>query len=76
LSREQVYRLVTGTPQRINLDVLAGLCDALGCGVQDLMTPVAVRSRTEKTGTDDAPAGPGIGSLRPIRAIVRRPDGC
>ena len=74
LSREQVYRLVTGTPQRISLDVLAGLCDALGCGVSDLMTPMATRAKAARTGTDDLPAGPGIGDLRPIRAIVRRPD--
>jgi Cro/C1-type HTH DNA-binding domain len=35
--REQVYRLVTSTPQRLNMDVLAALCDILGCGPQDLI---------------------------------------
>ena len=35
LSREQVYRLVTQTPQRLNTDVLAALCD-------DLNTPLAI----------------------------------
>ncbi|MGH3406385.1 MAG: helix-turn-helix domain-containing protein, partial [Streptosporangiaceae bacterium] len=29
LSREQVYRLVTGVPERLNLTVLAALCDIL-----------------------------------------------
>jgi DNA-binding Xre family transcriptional regulator len=29
VSREHVYRLVTRTPQRINIDILAALCDAL-----------------------------------------------
>ena len=29
LSREQVYRLVTGTPERLNLATLAALCDIL-----------------------------------------------
>ncbi|MFD5944856.1 helix-turn-helix domain-containing protein [Streptomyces collinus] len=27
LSREQVFRLVTGTPQRLSTDTLAALCD-------------------------------------------------
>lgn len=40
LSREQVYRLVTGVPERLNLTVLAALCDILGCGVADLIEPV------------------------------------
>jgi Cro/C1-type HTH DNA-binding domain len=34
---ERVYRLVTSTPQRLNMDVLAALCDILGCGPQDLI---------------------------------------
>lgn len=37
LSREQVYRLVTGTPQRLNLVTLAALCDILGCQPGDLL---------------------------------------
>jgi DNA-binding Xre family transcriptional regulator len=41
LSREQVYRLVTGVPERLNLTVLAALCDILGCSVADLIEPVA-----------------------------------
>jgi DNA-binding Xre family transcriptional regulator len=32
LSREQVYRLVTGTPERLSLRTLSALCDILGCG--------------------------------------------
>ena len=38
LSREQVYRLVTQPPQRVRLDVLAALCDALECSLDDLVT--------------------------------------
>jgi DNA-binding Xre family transcriptional regulator len=38
VSREHVYRLVTRTPQRINIDILAALCDALGCGADELLT--------------------------------------
>lgn len=33
LSREQVFRLVTTTPQRLSLDTLAALCDILDVGV-------------------------------------------
>ncbi len=40
LSREQVYRLVTRVPERLNLRVLAALCDILGCSVADLIEPV------------------------------------
>ena len=32
LSREQVYRLVVRTPERLSLATLAALCDILGCG--------------------------------------------
>ena len=35
LSREQVYRLVAGTPERLSLRTLAALCDILGCGPSD-----------------------------------------
>ena len=41
LSREQVCRLVTGTPERLSLNTLAALCGILGCGPGDLVEPVA-----------------------------------
>jgi len=72
LSRQFVHRLVTKTPQRLNMDVLAALCDALDCEPNDLLQPVAETVTTARTGTGDT--GPGIGDLRPIRAVVRRPD--
>jgi DNA-binding Xre family transcriptional regulator len=37
LSREQVYRLVTGVPQRLSLSTLAALCDILDCQPGDLI---------------------------------------
>jgi DNA-binding Xre family transcriptional regulator len=73
LSREHVYRLVTNTPQRLNTDVLVALCDILGCTPNDLISVVVhTGARAKKTGTD---SGPKIGSLRPIRATIRRPKG-
>ena len=52
LSREQIYRLVTGTPERLSLATLAALCDILGCGPGDIIEPVvpppgASRSRAQ-----------------------------
>lgn len=41
LSREQVYRLVAGVPVRLNLSVLAALCDILDCSPGQLVEPYA-----------------------------------
>jgi DNA-binding Xre family transcriptional regulator len=40
LSREQVYRLVARTPERLSLATLAALCDILGCQPGDIVEPV------------------------------------
>ena len=39
LSREQVYRLVVGRPQRLSLATLAALCDILDCVPGELVEP-------------------------------------
>lgn len=77
VSREHVYRLVTKTPQRINIDILAALCDALSCDPGDLLTPV-ITDTLAKTGNDIkttpvAQPGPKLGEIRPIRATIRQP---
>ena len=41
LSREQVYRLVTGVPERLSLATLAALCDILGCQPGDIIEVVS-----------------------------------
>ena len=51
LSREQVYRLVTKTPQRLNLEVLAALCDILEVTPTELVEPYQT-SRTARRDTD------------------------
>lgn len=38
LSLAQVSRLMAGSPRRVSLDVLRGLCQVLDCGVPDLLT--------------------------------------
>ena len=75
LSREHVYRLVTKTPQRLNMEILAALCDILDCAPNDLLQPIATTLTKARTGTDElsAQTGPSIGELRPIRAKIRRP---
>ncbi|MCX0269172.1 helix-turn-helix transcriptional regulator [Nocardia zapadnayensis] len=74
LTRQYVHKLVTTAPQRINTDLLAALCDILACQPNDLLQPVAAQAEQPRTGTDDRnDEGLGIGELRPIRAVVRRP---
>jgi hypothetical protein len=46
-----VYRLVTGTPQRLSLNILVALCDILDCTPNDLIEPVVVTGRSRATGT-------------------------
>jgi DNA-binding Xre family transcriptional regulator len=65
LSREQVYRLVTGVPERLNLTVLAALCDILGCSVADLIEPV-----TRAGPVAAAPAHAPPEQIRPRRARI------
>jgi DNA-binding Xre family transcriptional regulator len=65
LSREQVYRLVTRTPERLSLATLAALCDILGCGPGELIEPVTGAARTG-LGRAAPPAPPP----RPVRARV------
>ncbi len=72
LSREHVYRLVTKTPQRLNMDVLAALCDILDCEPSDLLEPT-LQHEQDQASTGTADAGPGIGNLRPVRATIRNP---
>ena len=73
LSREQVFRLVTQTPQRLNMEVLAALCGILDCTPNDLITiSNAAENSTQATGT----GGPidGLGSVRPVPARIQRPQ--
>jgi DNA-binding Xre family transcriptional regulator len=69
LSREQVYRLVVNTPERLNLRVLAALCDILECGAEQLFEPVAESAQVRKEATKGTrAAATKSSSLRPPRA--------
>ena len=78
LSREQVYRLVTGQPERLNVYTLAALCDLLGCAVGDLLEPVAERRQQKKQAAGQLVRSPRSKrvreGLRPVRARIVDPS--
>lgn len=65
LSATQVYRLVTQTPERLNMRVLAAACDALGCTADDLITVRATEQAAPRA----------VGGAARVKATgeVRRP---
>ena len=72
LSREQVFRLVTQTPQRLNVEVLAALCTILDCTPSNLLVLEEAAARpAEATGTSGRIGD--IGDLRPVPARIQRP---
>ena len=79
LSRPQVYRVVYQRPERISLQMMAALCDILGCGVEDLVTVTASDVRRRKASSGSQPvAKPNVVELnkavRPRRARVLSDD--
>jgi DNA-binding Xre family transcriptional regulator len=72
LSSVQVWRLVTQTPERLSLPVLAALCDILDVNPADLIVTsaesVAPRKRAaagDATTTSPSPLRPRRANLRP-----------
>ena len=72
LSREQVYRLVTQTPQRLNVDVLAAICDILACTPNDLLEVVAAEEIKPRARAGERATA--TKAVQPVRARVRRPN--
>jgi DNA-binding Xre family transcriptional regulator len=74
LSAAQVYRLVTGTPERLSLPTLAALCDILGCTPTDLIEPVvdtaAETTPLRATGTGAGSVPPEVKARTPRRAEI------
>src|SRR3546814_12190486 len=54
MTSTQVYRIVTGEPERLNMRLLAALCDIFGCTPNDLIEPYVVA--TSRRGRKTAPA--------------------
>jgi DNA-binding Xre family transcriptional regulator len=80
LSASQVHRLVTGTPERLSLAVLAALCDVFDVTPADLIATTAgnvtARAADGTTGSSagelaDARPRPRDGAIRPTRARIR-----
>lgn len=70
LSPSQVHRLVTGTPERLSLQVLAALCDIFGAGPGDLITTAAENAPARKAVSGTSPSSTAPASLRPRRARI------
>lgn len=70
LSASQVHRLVTGTPERLSLHVLAALCDLLEVTPDELIAVTADNAAQRKTVGTSLSAVPGDG-VRPTRAQLR-----
>ena len=72
LSREQVYRLAAGTPERLSLHTLAALCDILECTPSDLIEPVVESKSGAKrvSGAKASVAQAVPRELRPKRARI------
>jgi len=69
LSESQVYRLVTGTPERIPARTFAALCDILECTPNELFEPfVEMRAAA----TADAPRRSEDLGVQPGQPIARR----
>jgi len=69
LSDTQVWRLVTGKPERLNLHTLMVLCEILDCTPSDLIRRVAVATpaRLPKRASGDRT----VGDLKPKPARIR-----
>jgi DNA-binding Xre family transcriptional regulator len=72
LSAAQVYRLVTGTPERLSLRTLVALCDILDCIPTDLIEPVVENQTLRATGTGTVAPSAAIKQRTPRRAEIRR----
>lgn len=71
LSASQVHRLVSGTPERLSLQVLSALCDILECTPADLVTTTAENAGVRKTAVGDMPVpAAATAKLRPRPARI------
>lgn len=70
LSDAQVYRLVTGEPQRIPALTFAALCDIFDCSPNDLFEPY-VELRAAATADAPRPRELGIAPGNPVAKRIR-----
>lgn len=76
MTSTQVYRIVTGEPERLNMRLLAALCDIFGCTPNDLIEPyvVATSGRGRKTASAPARSPNSASKNRPRRATITNAD--
>lgn len=79
MSTSQAHRLVTGTPDRLNLTVLAALCHILGVTPDELIPTGADLLNVKPRAVGDPEGHPRRGqhapTIRPVRArITQAPD--
>jgi DNA-binding Xre family transcriptional regulator len=70
LSVSQVHRLVTGTPERLSLHILAALCDIFSTEPSELITTEATNLGVRKVVAGDRPTPSNADKLRPKRARI------
>jgi DNA-binding Xre family transcriptional regulator len=77
LSESQVYRLVTGTPERIPARTFAALCDILDCTPNDLFEPFVEMRAAATANAPRRPEDIGVKRGEPIARRIRLspPDG-
>ncbi|MFC5180620.1 helix-turn-helix domain-containing protein [Actinomadura harenae] len=74
MSASQVHRLVTGTPERLNLQVFAALCDILDATPAELFEPVVLAGARRKTAEQAGPLPAPSGEVRRPRRARIVPD--
>jgi DNA-binding Xre family transcriptional regulator len=71
LSSVQVWRLVTQTPERLSLPVLAALCDIFDCTPAELIATKAENTAPRKAASAGAKVVDLNTTIRPKRARIR-----
>lgn len=71
LSASQVHRLVTGTPERLSLPVLAALCDILEITPAELIVTTASNAAVHTGTTGATTTVVDLAGTRPTRARIR-----
>jgi DNA-binding Xre family transcriptional regulator len=71
LSSVQIWRLVTQSPERLSLPVLAALCDICDSTPADLIATRAENAAPRRTATGDTSPPGQVAPIRPKRARIR-----
>jgi DNA-binding Xre family transcriptional regulator len=74
LSREQVYRIATATPQRLSLDLLGALCAILDCSPNDLIQYKVVATKRRRAVGETVSEPKSLGDIRAVETKIVRPD--